>query len=288
MTTRDDSHNKEKTMTRDEKKEMILRKPVAMGSRGVTLHDFDSLQRFAAAAVGSGYFQSARNVAQAVVKIQYGLEIGLPPIAAMRGIFMFDGNLGLYASTMGALIKKHPKYDYRVALATSSKCVLKWFEDGEEIGESDFSIQEANQAGLSGKKNWTSYPKHMLFARALSTGARWFTPDIFSGAVYTAEEIMDGVRAPDMPTEEDFVVDAQQAFKESVDEDEEKESVDAEFTDAEAAEEFIEDQGLSRDEDAVSAAADAVFAEEEQAELIPESSDGNDKLKQRLAKAKRK
>ncbi|RDT44717.1 hypothetical protein DXF87_27490, partial [Enterobacter roggenkampii] len=33
------------------------------------------------------------------------------------------------------------------------------------------------------------FPKNMLFARAMSNGVKWFTPDVFSGPVYTPEEL---------------------------------------------------------------------------------------------------
>jgi hypothetical protein len=36
------------------------------------------------------------------------------------------------------------------------------------------------------------FPANMLFARAISNGVKWFTPDVFQGPVYVPEE-MGGV-----------------------------------------------------------------------------------------------
>ena len=48
----------------------------------------------------------------------------------------------------------------------------------------------AQAAGLTGKDNWKKYPSDMLFARAISRGARRFAPGIFGGSpVYTPDEM---------------------------------------------------------------------------------------------------
>jgi hypothetical protein len=50
-------------------------------------------------------------------------------------------------------------------------------------------MDDAKAANLKGE-NWTNYPRNMLFARAVSNGAKWFCPDLFGGApVYTPEEL---------------------------------------------------------------------------------------------------
>ena len=55
-----------------------------------------------------------------------------------------------------------------------------------KIGNSTFTIDDAKKAGT---KNVDKFPKNMLFARAMSNGVRWYTPDIFNGSVYTPEEL---------------------------------------------------------------------------------------------------
>ena len=36
---------------------------------------------------------------------------------------------------------------------------------------------------------YKGFARNMLFARAMSNGARWFTPDVFGGPVYTPDEL---------------------------------------------------------------------------------------------------
>lgn len=77
-------------------------------------------------------------------------------------------------------------------------CVLRFFDRGEECGTSMFTMDDAKRAKLSGD-NWQKYPQAMLYARALSKGARMFCPDVFGGAVYAEGEIADDGRVPEAP-----------------------------------------------------------------------------------------
>src|SRR4051812_45171051 len=161
---------------------LVPRTPLEMG----TLSDPAELGRMLAA---SGYFSDVKDAAQAVVKVLAGRELGIPPIAAMTGVFIVKGRVTLGANLIAALIKRHPKYDLRVVELTNERCEISFLQDGEQIGTSEFTIQDAKQAGLSGD-NWRHYPRNMLYARAVSNGAKWFVPDVFAGGpVYTPDEL---------------------------------------------------------------------------------------------------
>ena len=138
----------------------------------------------------SGFFRDVTSQAQAMVKVMAGAEIGLPPFASMSGIHIVQGKPVLGANLIATLVKNDPRYDYRVKRSDGEVCILAWYENGKPVGESSFTIQEANAAGLTGKQTWKAYPSDMLFARALTRGARRYAPGIFGGApVYTPEEL---------------------------------------------------------------------------------------------------
>ena len=148
------------------------------------------LQTAANAMHASGYFGDVKSQAQAMVKVMAGAEIGLPPFASMSGIHIVNGKPTLGANLIATLVKNDPRYDYRVKRADNEACVLAWYEGGAAVGESSFSIQEANAAGLTGKQTWKAYASDMLFARALTRGARRYAPGIFGGApIYTPDEM---------------------------------------------------------------------------------------------------
>lgn len=151
---------------------------------------FDNLQRAADALYKSGYFADVKSQAQAVVKVMAGAELGLPPFASMTGIHIIQGKPVVGANLIATMVKNSGRYDYKIAKADGKECVIDWFENGKKVGESAFTFAEAEQAKLTGKDVWKAYPSDLLFARAISRGARRFAPGIFGGSpIYTPEEL---------------------------------------------------------------------------------------------------
>ncbi len=149
-----------------------------------------SIQTAAQALYASGFFKDVTSQAQAMVKVMAGAEIGLPAFASMSGIHIVQGKPVIGSNLIATLIKNDPRYDYRVKVADSKQCILTWYEGGQLVGESSFTMDEANAAGLTGKPTWKAYASDMLFARALTRGARRYAPGIFGGApIYTPEEM---------------------------------------------------------------------------------------------------
>lgn len=152
------------------------------------------IQSYAAVFIKSGMFPDTKSVSQGIVKIMAGKEIGLPPFASMRGINLIQGQPQLSAMIIGTLIKKDGKYDYRVRNWTNKGCTIDFYQldsgKREKVGETSYTEEDARVAGLLGKDNWRKYPKDMFFSRALTSGARKFTPDAFNGvALYDEGEI---------------------------------------------------------------------------------------------------
>ena len=153
--------------------------------------------------VKSGMFPDLKSQAQAVVKILAGRELGLSPLQAMTDIYMVNGKVALQAKLIASLIKKSGKYDYHIDKLDEQECVISFFQMNgkmEKIGESTFTIKDAAKAGIVNKEVWKSYPRNMLFARAVSNGARMFCADIITA--YTPEEVEDIKTAPITPIKE--------------------------------------------------------------------------------------
>jgi hypothetical protein len=134
----------------------------------------------------SGMFTDIKSAAQAIVKIQAGQEIGIPPFAAMSGIHIIQGKPTIGAGLIASSIKGSGKYDFRVVEHSEKVCSIEFFQGKESLGISTFTIEDAKKAGT---KNIDKFPKNMLFARAISNGVKFYTPDVFSGPVYTPEEM---------------------------------------------------------------------------------------------------
>jgi hypothetical protein len=134
----------------------------------------------------SGMFTDIKSIAQAMVKISAGQEIGIPPFAAMTGIHIIQGKPTIGAGLIASRLKGSGKYDYRVVEASEKVCSIDFYQGNTKIGNSTFTIEDARKALT---KNIDKFPKNMLFARAISNGVKWYCPDIFSGPVYVPEEM---------------------------------------------------------------------------------------------------
>ncbi len=149
----------------------------------------------------SGYFMDVKTEAQAIVKMQAGSELGIGPFASMQGIEIIQGKCKQSANLQAGLIKRSGKYTYKVVEETATKCRLQFFEISngawESLGFVEYTVEEAKQAGLLGKQNWQKHLRDMLFARAVSRGARRFTPDVFlTGAYNEADELDYQIAVP--------------------------------------------------------------------------------------------
>jgi hypothetical protein len=145
----------------------------------------------------SGMFPDIKSAAQAIVKIQAGAELGIAPFAAMSGIHIISGKPTIGAGVMAAMVKASGKYNYRVTEQTDKVCSINFYEGAELIGTSTFTIEDAKKAGT---KNTDKFPRNMLFARAMSNGVKWYTPDVFAGPVYVPEEMEFPIMQEPYPT----------------------------------------------------------------------------------------
>lgn len=142
--------------------------------------------------VKSGFFVDTKDRAQAIVKILAGRELGISPIASMTGVYIVKGKPSMGANLIAACVKNSGRYNYRIIALTDTVCELEFFErfdTGQPLasaGKSKFTIEDAKRAGT---QNLDKFPRNMLFARAMSNGAKWYCASIFSGGVYTPEEL---------------------------------------------------------------------------------------------------
>jgi len=153
--------------------------------------DLNALAELGAMLRDSGYFPDTGKVAQAAVKVLAGRELGLGPVASMRGLHIVEGRIELSADLLAQRVKTHGRYDYRVERLDAEECRLIFFEAGAVVGKSTFSIGDAAQAELTGKKAWQRYPRNMLFNRALTNGVAWFCPDVAGSMPYVVAGGLD-------------------------------------------------------------------------------------------------
>ncbi len=149
---------------------------------------FEEVEKLAHAFAASGFFQDARDAAQAMVKIQAGRELGVPAIASMTSINVIKGRITMSAQLMAGLLQR-AGYRLVTTWQGNEACTVEVSDSQGVLGSASFSLEDARRAGLSGQ-NWSKYPRNMLYARAVSNAARWYAPGVLLG-VYTPEELED-------------------------------------------------------------------------------------------------
>jgi hypothetical protein len=153
--------------------------------------------------------------ANVLYAVEYGLMLGIAPMAAITGIHVIDGKPTASAALMSALVRR-AGHKMRMKVEGSveggdlkATAYLIRSDDPDWTFEATWTIDRAVRAGLvdsyqqgsDGKwtvrartrndkpGNWETYPEAMAKARAISEVVREGAEEVLAGAHYTAEEL---------------------------------------------------------------------------------------------------
>lgn len=157
----------------------------------MTDDEIRKLWRIAKPLAESRMFKNVTQAEQAFAKMIIGRDLGLSPAQAMQGLHLVEGGIMVAYPMLGQFVRARAGYDFRLVEHTNEKCAIEFLRDGESLGVSEFTIEDAKTAKLiKDGGNWTKYPKNMLFARAMSNGVKWIVPEVLAGLpVYVEGEI---------------------------------------------------------------------------------------------------
>jgi hypothetical protein len=178
----------------------VQEKSLAIGRRGISITTIDDLRRFCETVAKSGLApKGLESPAAIAVAIEMGLELGLPPMAALQNIAVVNGRPCVFGDAALAICKSHPDWDEAAfqeelirdgnGQVIGARCTVRR-KPGRPVSR-EFTIEDAKRARLWGKDGpWTFYPNRMLQMRARSWALRDTFPDVLKGiAVY--EEAQD-------------------------------------------------------------------------------------------------
>lgn len=127
------------------------------------------------------------NPAAITAAILYGDEVGLGPMQALARIAVIDGRPALAAEAQRALILA-AGHDLWIEEATITRCTIAGRRrDSDATSRVTWTLDDAKRAGLAGKRNWRTYPRQMLLARASAELARAVFADAIGGLAATEE-----------------------------------------------------------------------------------------------------
>ncbi|WP_104019087.1 recombinase RecT [Roseovarius nitratireducens] len=164
------------------------------GMADLTPKTLDEAMRFADILSGSSiipkdYQGKPGNV---LVAIQWGYELGLPPMQAMQNIAVINGRPSIWGDAMLALVQASGKLEYinEDVGDDGASCTVKRKGQANSVTR-EFTRDDAQQASLLNKQGpWTQYPKRMMQMRARGFALRDTFADVLRG-VAMAEEARD-------------------------------------------------------------------------------------------------
>ena len=183
----------------------VAKPPLVAGGSAIAIipKDMDQAWRLAGAITQSNMAPASYNRDQnaIMVGIMHGMEVGLPPMAALQSIAIINGRPTIWGDGAMALILGSGFVEDMVenivgeGEAAVAHCKITRKGQSEPI-ERTFSIEDAKTAGLLSKKGpWQQYPKRMLQMRARSWAMRDGFADVLKG-LHIREEVDDMVLVP--------------------------------------------------------------------------------------------
>ena len=141
----------------------------------------------------------AKNPANVLLAIDYAQGLGLDPGLAVHVMDVIEGTPDLKASTLAGMVRRAGHRLRVFGDAKSATCQIIRADDPEFVYESVWTIEMAEAAGLTKKKNWVAYPADMLRNRAMKQCARMACSELFLGPI-AAVDIPDGAPWPNTST----------------------------------------------------------------------------------------
>lgn len=128
--------------------------------------------------------------ANIIVAIQFGAEIGLPPMQSLQSVSVINGRPALWGDGALALVQGHPDFEdiQETTEGTVATCIVK--RKGRSPVCRKFSDEDAAKAGLLNKGPWMQYRNRMRQMRARGFALRDSFADVLKG-ISIAEEAMD-------------------------------------------------------------------------------------------------
>jgi hypothetical protein len=170
---------------------------LAVSERGISFSSFEDCFRFAKCVIDSGLAPKGFQTPQAVaVAMQFGAELGLPPMAALQNVAVIQGRPTLWGDAVPGICQ-HLVEAYKdeqigeVGQDSFGVRATVTRKGRAEPVSRTFTIEDAKRAGLWGKAGpWSQYPTRMLLMRARTFAYRDAFPDALRG-LYTAEELQE-------------------------------------------------------------------------------------------------
>ena len=162
---------------------------------GLSPQQMANFKQMAATLLASGQLSARiKRPEDAVVIMAKGIEVGLPPMEALKQIYCIGGIAAMQSDGMRSLLLRSGVVQIIDAEHTKQKAVVRMVRKDKPGGDiiadytATWTIEKAQEAGLNNKPGpWKQYPDIMLRHRATGEAARAVAADIIGG-MYVPED----------------------------------------------------------------------------------------------------
>lgn len=126
--------------------------------------------------------------------IMYGAAIGMDPMASLRSIYVVNGQPGMYAKQMVALVQAAGHQIWTEESTDEQVTVCGQRRGSDKVERDSWTYARAEKAGYTSNRKYETDPQSMLYARAASTVCRRVAADALAGLDTSVEEmhVMEG------------------------------------------------------------------------------------------------
>ncbi len=154
------------------------------------LASMDECLKWGELAKKAAFVPQAMTPQQAAIIVEYGREMGIPPIQALKMMSFIQGKLCMEVQMQLALARK-VGVTIKSVESTATFCKVTLIRGSEEVS-TEYTIEQAKNAGLVREgSTWIKHPTDMLWARACGRGLKRIASDAVLGLLSPdeAEEI---------------------------------------------------------------------------------------------------
>jgi len=177
----------------------VERAPIRGDRRGLNPESIDECFRIATLVVNSGEFKDINTPAQAMIRMQAGMELGLGWLWSLVNVMVVNGRPSVWGDALPGILKARPDCEDIIEsdpgqLAKDGENAVARCEvlrRGKMPVVRTYSVNDAKRAGLWKKVGpWTTNPFRQLQMRARAFACRDAFPDALRG-LGVIEELRD-------------------------------------------------------------------------------------------------
>lgn len=161
-----------------------------------SLSEVETLKEICKVAAYSGFLTTnstdpTRRMSDAFFVAMYGRELGIPPMTALRNIYVIDGKPSCSGQLLLGLMRRAGvEVDIPDPATITTEATVRVRRPGDEWHAYTYTEAMAQKAGLLNRGPWGKHRAEMLIWRAVGIASRMETPDL-AGGLYTVEELSE-------------------------------------------------------------------------------------------------